>query len=245
MKLTDNTILITGGASGIGLALAQQLSERGNRVIICGRSRAALDRAQAAVPALITRVCDVTDLDNRDSLSGWLENNHPDLNMLINNAGVQHIRHFDGDHAVADLDQEIAVNLAAPIQLIGELLPMLKRQPSAVIVNVTSGLAFTPKADIPVYCATKAALHSFTLSLRHQLKATGVRVVEMVPPMVDTNLGGGVRAGGAERQYMMSPEQFATEALAQLENDQDELLIGTSVHTRKHGEAMFERLNGG
>ncbi|XKM42816.1 SDR family NAD(P)-dependent oxidoreductase [Rhizobium ruizarguesonis] len=116
-----------------------------------------MDRAQSAVPALITQVCDVTVLDNRDSLSGWLENNHPDLNMLINNAGVQHIRHFDDGDAVADLDQEIPINLAAPIHLIGELLPMLKRQPSAVIVNVTSGLAFTPKADVLAYCATKAA----------------------------------------------------------------------------------------
>ena len=244
LKLTDNTILITGGASGIGLALARQLSARGNRVIICGRNREALEAAQADVPDLIARVCDVTDLDDRDSLQGWLENNHPDLNMLINNAGVQYRRDFEGDAAVADLELEVAINLTAPIRLIDELLPILKRQPSAVIVNVTSGLAFTPMAAVPVYCATKAALHSFTLSLRHQLKATGVRVVEMVPPMVDTNLGGGMRAKGAERQLAMSPEEFATEALAQLESDRDELLVGTSVHTRQHGEAMFARLNG-
>jgi len=135
------------------------------------------------------------------------------------------------------------INLTAPIYLIAELLPSLKQQPQAVIVNVSSGLAFVPMADVPVYCATKAAIHSFTLSLRHQLKTTGVRVVEMVPPIVDTGLGGGVRSEGTTSQHMISPEDFATEALAQLENDQDEILVGMSVNTRKQGEALFERMN--
>jgi len=113
-----------------------------------------------------------------------------------------------------------------------------------VIVNVSSGLAFAPMADVPVYCATKAAIHSFTLSLRHQLKATGIRVVEMAPPIVDTGLGSGTRSQGTSSAHMMSPDDFATEALAQLEGDQNEIMVGMAANTRKLGEALFDRMNG-
>jgi uncharacterized oxidoreductase len=245
MNLTANTILVTGGASGIGFALARQLSEGGNRVIICGRSEEALLKAQAQAPALITRVCDIANTESRHAMVDWLNTMHPGLNIVINNAGVQYRRNLKEDGALENLDQEVAINFTAPIHLIGELLPMLNKQPEAVIVNVSSGLAFAPMADIPVYCATKAAIHSFTLSLRHQLKAAGVRVVEMVPPIVDTGLGSGARSEGTASRHMMSPEEFATEALAQLQNDQDEILVGMSVNTRKQGEALFERMNEG
>lgn len=243
MNLTANTILITGGATGIGFALARQLSERGNQVIVCGRSEEALQKAKAAVPALVTRVCDITAAESRRSMLAWLNTAHAGLNVLINNAGSQYRRSFTGGTALQDLDQEVSTNFTSPIHLIGELLPLLRQQPQAVIVNVSSGLAFAPMADVPVYCATKAAIHSFTLSLRHQLKATGVRVVEMVPPIVDTGLGSGGRSKGTTSRPMMSPEDFATDALAQLANDQDEILVGMSVITRKNGEAQFERMN--
>ena len=165
------------------------------------------------------------------------------MNVVINNAGVQYRRNFTAASALRDLDQEVLVNFTAPVHLIGEVLPQLRQQPQAVIVNVSSGLAFVPMADVPVYCATKAAIHSFTLSLRHQLRATGIRVVEMVPPIVDTGLGSGARSQGTSSRNMMSPEDFATAALALLENDQDEILVGMAANTRKHGEALFDRMN--
>jgi uncharacterized oxidoreductase len=243
MNLTGNTVLITGGATGIGFALAQQLSSWGNLVIVCGRNEAALQLARTRVPALISQVCDIANAESRRAMLGWLHSAHPDLNIVINNAGVQHRRDFNDVTALRDLDQEVAINFTAPVHLIGELLPLLRRQRHSVIVNVTSGLAFAPLADVPVYCATKAALHSFTLSLRHQLKPMGIRVVEMAPPIVDTDLGAGTRSGGTAEQSMMAPDDFATEALALLERDHDEVLIGQSAATRKMGEALFERMN--
>ncbi|USX14395.1 SDR family oxidoreductase [Oxalobacteraceae bacterium OTU3CAMAD1] len=245
MHLTSNTILITGAAAGIGFALARQLAERGNQVIICGRGEESLRRAQAQAPALITRVCDITDAASRQAMVEWLAANHPALNVLINNAGVQYRRNYHEAGALDQLEQEVATNFTAPVRLVGELLPLLLRQPMAAIVNVSSGLAFAPLADIPIYCATKAAMHSFTLTLRHQLKSTGVRVVEMAPPIVDTGLGGGTRSGATSGQPMMSPDEFATEALIQLADGRDEVLVGLSAGSRKMGEALFERMNGG
>ncbi|WP_244547695.1 SDR family NAD(P)-dependent oxidoreductase [Bradyrhizobium sp. OK095] len=243
MNLTGNTILITGGATGIGFALARLLAQLGNSVIICGRNGEALKKAQAQVPGLVTRLCDITDAESRQSMVDWLNTEHAKLNILINNAGVQCHRNFNHEGALAKIDEEVAVNFTAPICLISELLPLLKPQSNAAIVNVSSGLAFAPMADVPVYCATKAAVHSFTLSLRHQLKTTGVRVIEIVPPIVDTGLGGSVRSEGVTNRYMMSPGDFAKEALTQLENDQNEVLVGMSVNTRREGEALFERMN--
>jgi uncharacterized oxidoreductase len=242
MDLNNNTILITGGATGIGFALARQLAERGNQVIVCGRQESALAKAKAAVPALVTRTCDVTDRESRQELVDWIGAFHPELNMLVNNAGVQYRRLFSERGAFDTLDEEVATNFTAQIHMVGEVLPLLRLQPRAAIINVSSGLAFAPRADTPVYGATKAAIHSFTLSLRHQLKTTGIRVVEMVPPIVDTDLGGH-RSVGVTGQYMMSPDDFAAEALAQLAEDKDEVVVGMSVDLRKQGEAMFERLN--
>lgn len=243
MNLTSNTILITGGGAGIGFALARQLAERGNRVIICGRSETALLHAQAQVPELLIRVCDITDPASREAMVNWLNSEHPQLNILVNNAGIQQRRLFSNADALADLEPEVATNFTAPVRLIGALLPLLKQQPSATIINVTSALAYAPIADLPVYCATKAAMHSFTLTLRHQLKATSVKVVELAPPIVDTGLGGNQRSAGTTGQRMMSPQDFATQALVQLESGQDEVLVGLAEGSRKMGEALFDRMN--
>jgi uncharacterized oxidoreductase len=243
LKLTGHTILITGGATGIGFALAQRLSGKGNQVIICGRSESALTKAKNEVPGLATRICDVADADSRHAMVEWLKAEYPTLDVIVNNAGVQARRDFTADPEVATLDQEVAINFTAPIHLIAELLPTLRQQEQGFIINVSSGLAFSPMADVPVYCATKAAIHSFTLSLRHQLKSTGIKVVELAPPIVDTGLGGDTRSGGTANQMMMTPEEFATEALAQLEASKDEVLVGISAKTRELGEAMFERMN--
>lgn len=243
MNLTSNTILITGGGAGIGLELARQFIQRGNRVIVCGRGEAALAEARARVPALITRVCDIADRASRQAMVDWLANEYPELNVLINNAGVQYRRLLNDADALKNLEQEVAINFTAPVRLIDELLPVLKRQPTAVVINVSSALAFAPIADLPVYCATKAALHSYTLTLRHQLKSTAVRVVELAPPIVDTGLGDGSRSAGTAGRQMMSPEEFAIEALEQLKTDQDEVLIGLAAGARKMGEALFDRMN--
>ncbi|CAD7713139.1 3-phenylpropionate-dihydrodiol/cinnamic acid-dihydrodiol dehydrogenase [Xanthomonas hydrangeae] len=243
MKLTHNTILITGGATGIGLALARRFSADGNQVIICGRNASSLAQAKAEVPGLITRVCDVADPNSRDALTQWLQDEHPALNAIVNNAGVQVHRDFTSDPAMDTLDQEVAINFTAPIHLISRLLPLLQRQTNAYIFNVSSGLAFSPMADVPVYCATKAAIHSFTLSLRHQLRNTNVRVIEIAPPIVDTGLGGNKRSGGVSNNMMVSAEDFVKEAFAQLEECKDEVLVGISARTRELGEAIFDRMN--
>ena len=243
MNLTGNTILITGGATGIGLALARSLAEKGNQVIICGRSEAALQKVQQDVPGLATYICDITDASSRHAMIEGLKARYPKLNVVINNAGVQHHRNFTTETAIQTLDQEVAINFTAPVHLIAELLPLIRQQENGVIINVTSGLAFSPMADVPVYSATKAAMHSFTLSLRHQLKPTGIRVIEIAPPIVDTGLGAGTRSEGTASRRMVTPEEFAAEALAQLEAGNDEVLVGLSAQSRQLGETLFERMN--
>lgn len=242
MKLDGNTILITGGATGIGFSLAKRFAEN-NTVIICGRNEAMLQRAKDDVSTLITYACDVADVDSRPAMVEWLKSNHPYLNVVINNAGVQRQRDFNSDPHMDSLDAEVAVNFTAPIHLIAELLPSLKQQHNAYILNISSGLAYSPMADVPVYCATKAAIHSFTLSLRHQLKSSNIRVIEIAPPLVNTALGGGTRSAGAASHMMMSADDFVSETFAQLAAGKNEILVGVSVKTRQMGDAMFELMN--
>lgn len=191
MKISGNTVLITGGATGIGLALAEALLARGNEVIICGRRRARLAAARARHPALHTRVADVGRTSGRRALLDWVLRRFPDLNVLVNNAGVQRV--VDFRHGPRDLplvDEELSTNLAAPIHLSAMFIPHLRRRREAAIVNISSGLGFTPLAVVPVYCATKAAIRAWSLSLRHQLRQTRVRVFEVAPPIVPTELAG-------------------------------------------------------
>ena len=244
MKLTERTWLITGGATGIGLALAKAVAARDNRVIVCGRNRENLDKAAGEVPGLIARQCDVADADSRHELVAWLADEHPDLSVLVNNAGIQIPRDFDAGDAVRGVEAEIATNLTAPIHLIEELLPQLRRQPEATIVNVTSGLAFAPIALFPVYCATKAALHSFTMTLRYQLRNSTVEVVELAPPIVVSGLRSEASAqANAAVRGAPTPDEFVAEALPQLEGGNAEVLVGLSVDSRREGEALFDRMN--
>jgi uncharacterized oxidoreductase len=244
MKMTERTWLITGGATGIGLALAKALVAQGNRVIVCGRNRENLDKAAGEVPGLIARHCDITDADSRHALVAWLSDEHPDLSVLVNNAGIQVPRAFDAGDAARGLDAEIATNLTAPIHLIEELLPQLRRQPEATIVNVTSGLAFAPIALFPVYCATKAALHSFTMTLRYQLRNSTVEVIELAPPIVASGLRSEASAqANPAMRGAPTPEEFVAEALPQLEGGNAEVLVGLSAASRREGEALFSRMN--
>jgi uncharacterized oxidoreductase len=187
MQLSGNTILITGGSEGIGLELASQLAAE-NTVIVCGRSEDKLARAKTAVPNLITEVCDVTDAGQRQALVDSVLRRHPRFNVLINNAGGrQRVALASGDAALGAMNSDLALNFTAPVVLCQELLHHLRSQPRAAIVNVTTGLVHLPKAAQPFYCAAKAALHSYTWSLRWALRGSSVRVFEVFMTLVDTN----------------------------------------------------------
>src|SRR5262245_38736971 len=175
MNLSNNTVLVTGGASGIGLAIVERFLKAGSSVIACGRRPEKLAAAQARCPALVTRVADVALPAERERLASWVTEQHPRLNVLVNNAGIQR-RVPLASHEPWDVaHEEIAANLEAPIHLSRLLIAHLSKQASSAVINITSGLAFAPLAQVPIYCATKAALHSFTLSLRHQLSDTAIQ----------------------------------------------------------------------
>jgi uncharacterized oxidoreductase len=189
MKLTENTILITGGGSGIGRGLAEAFHAMGNRVIIAGRRRELLEKTAAANPGMEFRVLDQADAGEIRSFAAQLIDDFPGLNVLVNNAGIQHVEDL-ASGVVDEAEATITTNLLGPIRLTGALLPALMTKPHPAILNVTSGLAFIPFAMIPTYCATKAALRSYTQSLRYQLRDTAVQVIEIIPPWVQTELQG-------------------------------------------------------
>src|SRR4051812_15931911 len=177
MNLTGNTIVVTGGGSGIGLGLAVALLRRGNTVIVTGRDEKKLSEATSANPGLISRRCDLTRDDELAALIEWLTREHPSFNVLVNNAGVMHDWDVKASgHPTWKIDQEITTNLTAPVKLIQLALPHLSTKSASAIVNVSSGVAYAPLPKAPVYSATKAALHSFTQSLRIQLEGTSVKV---------------------------------------------------------------------
>lgn len=242
MNLTGNTILITGGATGIGLALAESLSALENTVIICGRREDRLLEARAKNPKLYTRVCDVSDRSQQRLLYEWVTSEFPEINMLINNAGIQ--RDLDltkGIDEIIEGDNEILINLEAPIILSSLFIPYLGKQDKAAIVNVSSGLAFTPMPRMPVYCATKAALHTYTLTLRQQLSNTTIKVFEVIPPMVDTELN---MKGRAERkmQYRgVNSKEYATAVIKGLKNDEFEIYYGQTENARTAPRAELEK----
>ncbi len=243
MKISGNTVLITGGGSGIGMALTEALVQKGNRVIICGRRRDRLKAVQARVPGVAIRVCDISRTRSRQALVDWLLSEFKQLNILINNAGIQRqVDFLKGPRELSEADEEVSTNLLAPIHLSAQLIPHLKKKKEAGIVNISSGLAFTPLAVVPVYCATKAAIHSWSLSLRHQLRNTSVRVFEVAPPMVATELSG-KRKRPEEGDYVMSPEAVADGILAALNKDQYEVALGAAVNLHAKREALFSAIN--
>jgi uncharacterized oxidoreductase len=187
MNISNNKILITGGATGIGFGLAERFVKEKNTVIICGRRESALNDAKGNLPALITKSCDLSDAGGREELYNWVKKEHSDLNVLINNAGIQQWMNISDDNFFQRAKEEITINIEAPVHLASlfQNLPSLE-----VIINVSSGLSFSPLSKVPVYCATKAFLHSFTLSLQHQLKPRNIEVIELIPPALNTDLGG-------------------------------------------------------
>jgi uncharacterized oxidoreductase len=242
MDLSKNTVLVTGGASGIGLALAVRFQQAGSNVIICGRRADKLAEAKAAHPALHTHVADIANARGRQDLVQWASREFPALNVIVNNAGIQRRVKLAENEPWEETHQELAANLEAPIHLSRLFIPHIISQPRPAIVNVTSGLSFTPLAGVPIYCATKAALHSFTLSLRHQLKDTPIQVIEIIPPAVDTDLGGpGLHTFG------VNVNDFADDVMAKVAAGAVEAAHSfaeqASRASRAELDAMFQRMN--
>jgi uncharacterized oxidoreductase len=229
-------VLITGAASGIGRGLAEALHARGALVIAAGRNRTALDAVAAACPGMIAEVVDVADATSVAALAARMAEAHPALNVLINNAGMQQLLDFTGDPPdPAAIAHEIDTNLTGLVQMTAAFLPLLRRQKTARIVQVGSGLGFVPLAAAPVYSATKAAVHSFCISLRHQLRGTGVQVVEIIPPVVETALH---RGQSRKPPGAMPLERFVQAALAGLDAGRDEITVGLARVLRVASRAL-------
>lgn len=211
MKTSGNTILVTGGGSGIGQALAHRLHDQGNTVIVTGRRREALDATIAGRERMTAYVVDVNDRNAIEAFAREVTAAHPHLNVLINNAGIMRTEDLTVERDLADAEATIVTNLLGPIRLINALIVHLKAQPDAAIINLTSGLAFVPLAKAPTYSATKAAIHSYTVSLREQLKGM-VEVIELAPPGVQT----GLTPGQSTREGYMPLEAFTDEVMALL-----------------------------
>jgi len=194
MNMQNNTILITGGGSGIGRGLAEAFHKLGNQVIIAGRRKSVLENVVAANPGMAFEVLDVQDPAQLKSFAAKVVSDYPALNVLVNMAGVMAPENLAEAPDPSVIDRTIATNLVAPLQLTAALLPHLKQQAKPIIMNVTSGLAFTPFALAATYCATKAAIHSWTVSLRYQLRGTPIEVLELAPPYVQTELMGEAQA---------------------------------------------------
>jgi len=235
MELSGNTILVTGGAAGIGYAFAERFLAAGSEVIICGRREDKLREAKEKHPQLHTRVCDVGDEAGRIALFDWATSEFPRLNVLVNNAGIQRRVNLAENEDWQRTRSEIAINFDAPVHLARLFIPHLLKQERPAIINVTSGLSFVPLANVPVYCATKAALHSFTMSLRQQLSETPVTVIEVAPPAVDTDLGGvGLHTFGVPL------DEFADAVFQRLPTGELEIAYGTA---QKASRASREELD--
>jgi len=219
MKMTDNTILITGGGSGIGRGLAEAFHRLGNQVIIAGRGKKTLDETTAANPGMKSVTLDVADPKSIQSFAARVTKDFPALNVIINNAGIMKPEDLlEAPNYLSDAEAIVTTNLLGPIRLTAALLPSLRKQPSATIMNLSSGLAFVPLAMTPTYCATKAAIHSYTQSLRYQLKSTKVEVIELIPPYVQTTLMGDQQA---EDPKAMPLKEFIEEVMSILKSQPD------------------------
>jgi len=243
MNLSSNTVLITGGSNGIGFALAERFLNAGNKIIICGRREKKLGEVKSRYPGIYTFQCDTENESERNKLFSKVTEQFPNLNVLINNAGIQRRVNLTDETDWKKTEEEILINFNAYIHFSLLFIPHLLKQSNPVIMNVSSGLAFVPMASAPVYCATKAGVHSFTMSLRHQLKTTPVKVVEIIPPAVDTDLGGpGLHKHGTPL------DEFADDVFAKLKKGDNEIAYGfaqsSSKATREELETIFKRMNG-
>jgi uncharacterized oxidoreductase len=239
MKLSNNKILITGGASGIGLGLTERFIQEDNTVIICGRRSERLKEVTDKFPMVISKVCDLSIEAERIELYNWVSENHADLNVFVNNAGIQNWMNISDTDFYERTINEINTNVIAPVHLTTLFMNLKSLK---TIINVTSGLAFVQLTKVPVYCATKAFFHSFTLSLRHLLKAKSIEVIEMIPPALNTDLGG---KGIHDTQPPVS--DFINAVFQQLKEGKTELTYGFSEIMAKAGpeviNATFNKMN--
>ncbi len=239
MKISGNKILITGGASGIGLGLSERFVRENNNVIICGRREGLLREVKEKIPSLITRQCDLTIPKERIDLFTWITKEHDDLNVLVNNAGIQQRMSISDDDFFSRAMEEITINVEAPVNLISLFL---KLRSLNTIINVTSGLSFVPISKIPVYSATKAFLHSFNLSLRHETKSRSIEVIELIPPALNTDLG-----GKGMHDYAPPVSGFIDSVFEQLKLGKNEITFGfTDALTKSDPEELqkaFDRMN--
>ena len=227
MELSHRTVLITGGTSGIGLGLAAAFIEANSRVIICGRSSEKLARVEKSLPGITTIACDVGQAAQRESLAREVLERFPGLDILINNAGIQ--RYIDLKKGYDELkagEDEIAINLVSTLELTALFIQHLLQKPSAAIINVSSALGLMPMVNTPVYCATKAAMHTYSLVLRQQLKGTRLKVVEILPPMVDTDLNKAGRAHAQVRYRGISVSEYIPSVMQGLESDAEMIFHG-------------------
>jgi uncharacterized oxidoreductase len=240
MNSSNNKILITGGASGIGLGLTERFLQENNTVLVCGRRESVLRDLTDRHPSVITRVCDLAEAYEREALFNWILAEHPDLNVLVNNAGIQQWMTVTDADFFDRAQTELAVNVQAPIHLTS----LFTQLPSlTTILNVTSGLSFVPLTKVPVYSATKAFFHSFTLSLRQLLKDRNIEVIELIPPALNTDLGG-------KGLHDAAPPvaDFIAAVFEQLKAGKTEITFGFSEAMAKAGaeelKIAFARMNG-
>ena len=220
MNLTGNTIFITGGTSGIGRAYAEAFHKLGNQVIISGRRKGHLAEVTKANPGMQAVELDVQDPEAIAAVCKKLIAGFPKLNAVINNAGIMYLDDTSTEMDDAQAESIITTNLLGPIRVTSALIEHLKKQPAAYVMNVSSGLAFTPMSFTSVYCATKAAIHSYTMTLRYKLKDSRVKVIEIVPPWVQTDL-----LNSKDNPNAMPLADFITESMKLLGTDADEILV--------------------
>jgi uncharacterized oxidoreductase len=246
MKMTGNTILITGGGSGIGRGLAEAFHALGNTVVVAGRRKQMLEATTKMNPGMESMTLDIEDSASIQAFVGQVAEKYPKLNVLINNAGIMKLEDLRTGTPTEVAEQTIAINLLGPIRLTTALLPLLQKQAHSAIMTVSSGLAFVPLAPTPTYCATKAAIHSYTQSLRYQLKDTTTEVVELIPPYVATDLMG----SSAGDPRAMPLDKFIAEVMEILKTQPNaqEVCVENVKRLRfaaesGHYDAMFKGLN--
>ena len=237
MQISGNTILITGGGSGIGRGLAEAFHREGNQVIIAGRRKKLLDETVAANPGMKAVVLDIDNAEAVRTFAERIKKDYPTLNVVIQNAGMMKAEHLREGNT-ADAEATITTNLLGPIRLTAALLPHLLKQPKAAIMTVSSGLAFVPLAMTPTYCATKAALHSYTQSLRYQLKNSSVQVLELIPPYVQTELSGPRQASDPNA---MPLKDYISESMSILKNSPE----ATEICAERAKQLRFAEAGGG
>ena len=239
MQTNGNTILITGGGSGIGRELAHKWHDLGNTVIVAGRTQASLDETAAGHANIHTMIVDVGDADDLARFAKKVVEVHPAINVLVNNAGIMRFEDITEERELGDAEATIATNLLGPIRLIDGLIEHLKAQENAAIINVTSGLAFVPMPRTATYSATKAAMHSYTVSLRAKLEGK-VEVIELAPPAVQTEL----TPGQSTRQGYMPLDQFIEETMLgfTVEDTPQEVLTQNVLFLRNaEAEGRFDK----